>query len=124
MELSYTGVEGLTLKYGQGDSGAPAAEVESTTMMASYAIGSFTAFCFKTDADNTGAADREVDSYQVAYTVSEDISVTYGSETFDTAGNAVDEEVTGFGVSYTTGGMTISASQIKAEGAATLQLLN
>ena len=45
--LVYTGVEGLTLKYGQGDSGAPAAEIESTTMMASYAIGSFTCFCFK-----------------------------------------------------------------------------
>ena len=45
--LTYTGVEGLTVKYGTGDSGAPAAEIESTTMMASYAMGSFTACCFK-----------------------------------------------------------------------------
>ena len=86
-------------------------------MMASYAIGSFTVSASNTDADNV-AADREVTSYQVAYTVSEDISITYGTETFDLTGNAVDEEVTGLGVSYTTGGMTLSGSMINAEGAA------
>ena len=44
--VSYTGVEGLTLNYGIGDSGAQAAEVEHTTMSGSYALGSLTAFCF------------------------------------------------------------------------------
>ena len=116
--LVYTGVEGLTVKYGQGDSGAPGAETESTTMMASYAIGSFTLSASNTEADNTGAANREVDSYQLAYTVSDDISVTYGSETFDLAGNATDEEVEAFGISYTSGGMTISANSYEATGAA------
>ena len=115
--LVYTGVEGLTVKYGQGDSGAPGAETESTTMMASYAIGSITLSASNTEADNTGAANREVDSYQLAYTVSDDISVTYGSETFDLAGNATDEEVEAFGVSYTSGGMTISANSYEATGA-------
>ena len=115
--LVYTGVEGLTVKYGQGDSGAPGAETESTTMMASYAIGSFTLSASNTEADNTGAANREVDSYQLAYTVSDDISVTYGSETFDLQDNATDEEVEAFGVSYTSGGMTISANSYEAKGA-------
>jgi len=115
--LVYTGVEGLTVKYGQGDSGAPGAETESTTMMASYAIGSFTLSASNTEADNTGAANREVDSYQLAYTVSDDISITYGSETFDLTGNATDEEVEAFGVSYTSGGMTISANSYEAKGA-------
>tara|TARA_B110000037_G_scaffold86961_1_gene103049 strand:- start:65 stop:517 length:453 start_codon:yes stop_codon:yes gene_type:complete len=114
----YTGVEGLTVKLGTGDSGTKTANVSSTTMSASYAIGSFTVSASNTEADKTGAANREVSSYQVAYTVSEDISVTYGSETFDLTGNSVDEEVTGLGVSYTTGGMTISGSMINAEGGA------
>jgi outer membrane protein OmpU len=113
----YTGVEGLTVKLGQGDSGAPGAETESTTMMASYAIGSITVSASQTDADNKGSANREVSSYQVAYTVSDDISVTYGSETFDLQDNATDEEVEAFGVSYTTGGMTISANSYEATGA-------
>ena len=116
--LVYTGVDGLTLKLGQGDSGARSAEIESTSMVASYAFGSFTVSASNTTADKTGAANREVTSYQIAYTVSENMSLTYGQETFDLTGNAVDEEVTGLGVSYTTGGMTLSGSMINAEGGA------
>ena len=113
----YTGVEGLTVNYGVGDSGVQGAEVDHTTMSASYALGSLTLSVSRTDIDNAGStADIEWDSYQVAYTISENISATYGSETVDTGGTSVDEEVTGFGVSYTTGGMTISGSMINAEG--------
>ena len=113
----YTGYDGLTLKYGSGDSGAPTAEIESTTMMASYAIGSLTVGVSQTEADKTGAANRVVDAFQIAYTVTDDISVTYGNETFDLTGNATDEEVEAIGVSYTSGGMTISANQYEAKGA-------
>jgi len=117
--VSYTGVEGLTVNYGVGDSGVQGAEADHTTMSASYAIGSLTLSVSRTDIDNAGAtADKEWDSYQVAYTITENVSATYGSETVDTSTSSVDEEVTGFGVSYTTGGMTISASQINAEGGA------
>ena len=115
--LVYTGYDGLTLKYGNGDSGAPASETESTTMMASYAIGSLTASVSQTEADNTGAANRTLDAFQIAYTMTDDISLTYGNETFDLAGNATDEEVEAIGVSYTSGGMTISANQYEAKGA-------
>ena len=116
--LVYTGFDGLTVKYGTGDSGAPTTEIESTTMMASYAMGSFTVGVSQTEADKTGADNRTVDSYQVAYTMTDDISVTYGSETFDTVSSSVDEEVQAIGVSYTSGGMTISANQYEAKGAA------
>ena len=116
--LVYTGYDGLTLKYGNGDSGAPSSETESTTMMASYAIGSLTASVSQTEADNTGAANRTLDAFQIAYTMTDDISLTYGNETFDLAGNATDEEVEAIGVSYTSGGMTISANQYEAKGAA------
>lgn len=115
--LVYTGVEGLTVKFGQGDSGAPGATIESTTMMASYAIGSFTVSASNTEADKTGAANEEVDSFQLAYTVTDDLSVTYGEETFETVGSATDEEVESFGVSYTTGGMTLSANTYEGTGA-------
>ena len=115
--LVYTGFDGLTVKYGTGDSGAPTSEIESTTMMASYAMGSFTVAVSQTEADKTGANNRTVDSYQVAYTMTDDISVTYGSETFDTVSSSVDEEVQAIGVSYTSGGMTMSATQYEAKGA-------
>ena len=116
--VSYSGIEGLTLNYGIGDSGTQTAEAEHTTISGSYAYGPLTVSLSQTEIDNAGStADIEWDSYQVAYTVSENMSVTYGVETKDTGGQTTDEEVTGFGVSYTTGGMTISASQINAEGA-------
>ena len=72
-----------------------------------------------TEADKTGAADREVRFFQIAYTVSDDLSLTYGEETFDLTGNRLlMKKLSGFGVSYTTGGMTLSAKTYKAEGAA------
>jgi outer membrane protein OmpU len=113
----YSGVEGLTLKYGTGKSGTKKLEATSTTVMASYAIGSLTLSASDTMTDNVGA-DREVRSYEIAYTVSDDLSVTYGTETFDLTGNATDEDVTGLGVSYTTGGMTLTGAIINVEGAA------
>ena len=85
--------------------------------MASYAIGSLTVGVSQTEADKTGAANETVDSFQIAYTVSDDISVTYGNETHDLTGDSTDEEVEAIGVSYTSGGMTISANQYEAKGA-------
>ena len=60
--------------------------------------------------------DDEVTSYKVSYTVSDDLSISYGHETHETAGSTTDEEVEAITVSYTTGGMTITAAQIEAEG--------
>ena len=113
----YTGVEGLTLKFGQGDAGPPSGETRATTMHASYAIGSFTLGVANTKNDITGAVNREKDSMQIAYTLTEDMSLTYGTETYETGGKATDEEISKVGVSYTTGGMTISAGQIESKGA-------
>ena len=116
--LVYTGVEGLTFKYGHGDSGTPSAQASHTTIMASYAVGSFTLSASNTEDDNAdGTADRDVTSYQLAYTLTDDISLTYGNEVFDKVGEGTDEEVDAIGVSYTTGGMTITANTYEATGA-------
>ena len=114
--VAYTGVEGLTLKYGTGDSGAVAAEIESTTMMASYAISSVTLSASHTTADKVGADNREVTAYQVAYTVSDNLSVTYGTEEYNTATELTNAEIDSIGVSYTTGGMTLSANTFETTG--------
>jgi len=115
--IAYTGVEGLSVKLGTGDSGAPGAEIESTTMSASYAIGSFTLAASNTEATKVGVADREVDAYKVSYTVTDDVSLHYAAEEYATVGSAVDEEIDSFGVSYTSGGMTISANTFTTAGA-------
>jgi outer membrane protein OmpU len=114
--LSYTGVEGLTLDFAQGETETVGSQQDHTTIKASYAIGSFTLGYSNTESiySNSASIDEEVSSWQVAYTVSDDLSITYGTEEFETEAQAVDEEMTGLGVSYTTGGVTISANQFNA----------
>jgi outer membrane protein OmpU len=116
--LKYTGVDGLMVQYGTGDSGAPAAEIESTTMSASYAFSSFSLAASNTEATKVGAANREVQAYKVTYTVSDDISVHYAEATYETVGSATDEEIESYGASYTSGGMTLSATTYATAGAA------
>ena len=115
---TYSGFEGLSISYGVGDSGAPGTVLESSTMKASYAMGPVTVAASNTEVDGSGNTnDREVTSYSIGYTVSENISISYGSETFDKSSVSVDEEVEAISASYTSGGVTLSASQYEAKGA-------
>ena len=117
--VSYSGIEGLSLDYAQGDTETVGAKADHTTVKASYAISSFTVSYSDTESDveaSSTTKDEDISSWQVAYTVSDDLSISYGSETIDTEGQSVDEEAEGFNVSYTTGGVTLSATQYNFEG--------
>ena len=116
--VSYAGVEGLTVDYAVGQTDTIGSEEEHTTMKASYAWGSFTLSASNTDNayDLASSTDEEISSWEIAYTVSDDLSVSYGTETIDTEGSAVDEESEGINVSYTTGGVTISATSYEFTG--------
>ena len=123
--LTYTGVEGLSVSYGQGSndgqgagSGGTTANADATSIKASYAMGSFTVAYSDHDYDsNTATSDQDATSWKVSYTVSDAISVTYAQETLDSAGTAdtSDAEYTKLTASYTAGGMTISANMQDAE---------
>ena len=115
--IQYAGVEGLTLDYAVGETETIGSEQEHTTYKASYAYSSFTLSysetesAFDTDADGL---DETVSSYNLAYTVSDDISVAYGEDTIETEDATTDEEISKLNVSYTTGGVTLSATQYSA----------
>ena len=111
--LSYAGVDGLTLDLAEGETNTIGSEATATTMKASYAYSSFTLSYSNTDYvhDLSSATDEEVTSWNIAYTVSDDLSIAYGEETIDTEGSAIDEENSKINVSYTTGGVTLSATQ-------------
>ena len=116
---TYTGIEGLSVSYGSGENGSTAsgAEGDVTTMKGSYAIGSFTAAYSNTESDKAGTGtDEEMSSFKISYTVSDDLSISYGEETHETSGQSVDEEFESISVSYTTGGMTLTAAQYDASG--------
>ena len=117
--VGYTGVEGLSLHYAVGDTETVGTVSEHTTMKASYAYSSFTVSYSdtSTDVESTSTTkDEDITSWQIAYTVTDDLSVSYGTEVIDTEGQSVDEEAAGFNVSYTSGGVTLSATQYNFEG--------
>ena len=115
--LTYTGVEGLSLSWGYGDNNSSVGvDADATTVKASYAIGSFTVGLSNTDySTTTASSDQDVTSWNLAYTVSDAISIAYGSETHELEGSATDIEISGMSASYTAGGMTISAAAINAD---------
>jgi outer membrane protein OmpU len=118
--LTYTGVEGLSASYGQGDAstGVATTEADATTMKASYAIGSFTVAYSNHDYQSAVAnADQETTSYKVSYTVSDEISVSYGTDSIDIEGDADDAEYEKLSASYTSGGMTVTATQASSTDA-------
>jgi len=119
--VGYTGVEGLSVDFAQGEVETVSAPADVTTFKASYAYSSFTLSYsdneYDTDATTGG---QDIESWNLAYTVSDDLSIAYGTETHDAEGSAVDEEVEYFNVSYTTGGVTLSASQYNYEGDANI----
>jgi len=118
--LTYTGVEGLTVHYGAGtnDAGATTAKADVTTMKATYAYGPITVGYSDHEFDSaTDTRDQDVKSYSIAYTVSDAISVSYGTDELSSneATTAVDAEYSKLSASYTAGGMTITATTAEAD---------
>jgi outer membrane protein OmpU len=118
---TYTGVEGLSVSYGFADieSGVSTTSGDHTVMKASYAYGPVTASWSNSEYDigpaNTQATAQEVSSYALSYTVTDSISVTYGSETIESGlASEVDAEYESLKASFTSGGMTISLTSQEA----------
>ena len=119
---NYTGVEGLSAHYAITDVETNAANStgDQTAMKITYAYGPVTVGYSNNDYDvGLATSDQETTSYNISYTVSESISVSYGQETIDSGNTSlVDAEYSGVNASYTAGGMTISAKMIDAENVA------
>jgi outer membrane protein OmpU len=115
--LVYTGVEGLTVSVGTAeDNSVVAVNADYTTMKVAYAYGSITAGISSSEYDHTTAAnDQEVKSWNLAYTVSDSISVSYGQEKIENNLDTADIETDGITASYTSGGMTVTAKSIGAD---------
>ena len=117
--VNYTGMDGLTINYATQDivGATTAASGDHDVLKLSYVYGSFTGTVSNSDySTGTAASNSEAQSYAVSYSVSDELSLTYGSETFEsgTAGDQ-DAEITGISFAYTAGGMTLSGSMKDGE---------
>ena len=114
---TYTGVDGLTIAYGQGEDNKASAKADATAWKVSYAYGPITATATDLEYDHeTATSSRDMTSMAVSYTLTDEISIGYGEEEI-TDGTASSEkaEFSGFDVSYTAGGMTLKAYAQEAE---------
>ena len=116
---TYTGVEGLSISYGVGSndgSAGTANNADVTTMKATYAYGPVTLGMSNSDYDvGSSGTDQEIDSYNIAYTVSDELSLAYGVEEISNSGSAVDPEYSAIVATYTSGGVTLTAKMEEAE---------
>tara|TARA_X000000950_G_scaffold273135_1_gene356607 strand:+ start:406 stop:1392 length:987 start_codon:yes stop_codon:yes gene_type:complete len=119
--VSYTGIDGLTASYATSDIVGSTADLsgDQTVWKLAYAYGPITATASSSEYDvTTVASDQDMTSYAISYTVSDEISVTYGTEEIEKGGSSTDAEYSAISASYTSGGMTISAAMKDAENVA------
>ena len=121
--VGYTGVEGLSVNYAVTDVETALANTsgDQTVMKATYAYGPVTVGYSVSEMD-LGATDlsgdQETTSMAVSYTVTDAISVTYGTEEIDKGSATTDAEYSIIKGSYTSGGMTVSASMADGDNTA------
>ena len=118
---TYTGMEGLTIKYATTDEAGTteALSGDQDVWNISYAMGPITATASNSDFDvGTSTSDQEISSYAISYTISDSMSITYGMEEIEKGGSTTDAEYSVVSASYTSGGMTLSAAMKDAENVA------
>ena len=116
--VSYTAVEGLTAKYSSTniETGVAGTTGDHTAWHLSYAYGPVTGTVTNSEYDvGTASSDQELSSFAISYTISDELSVTYGEDTIEKGGDPTDAEYSVISASYTAGGMTLSASMKEAE---------
>jgi len=110
---TYTGVEGLSVTYASGDDNSVGNVNSATMLKGSYAYGPVTVAYSDYEYDaQTDTADDEMTSYKLSYTISDELSISYGSEEITT--NSLTAEYESISASYTAGGMTITAAMSDA----------
>ena len=115
--LAYTGVEGLTVGYAEDDNGKKGtAKIETNTMYAKYAFGSFTVGVQTSEQDGGNANDDdEFSAHGITYQVSDDLTIGYHASERQFGDQTADQETKSVQASYTMGGMTIKAQSVSAD---------
>jgi len=116
--LAYTGVEGLTIGYGRDDNGLSGnSDLETETMYAKYAFGSFTVGIQESTQDQAQAttSDDEFSAMGITYQVSDDLTIGYNMSERQFGDKTADQESTSLSVSYTSGGMTVAGAMVSMD---------
>ena len=109
-------VDGLTVGYAVQDdtaTGVASSAKDESTMYAKYTFGSITAGYQVSESDNaTASNNQESTGMAISYAISDEMSISYGTHEVETPNDSsdADQEAMLLSASYTSGGMSISAS--------------
>jgi outer membrane protein OmpU len=113
-------MDGLEIGFGTGETAAATAGDKSqtddhTTAYISYVYGPLTVAYQVSEVDTYSStqSDDESTNWGVLYAVNDEMSINYVNHTNEDELTTVDEEVTGWGASYTSGSMTFKAHRNK-----------
>ena len=111
--VTYTGMDGLTIGYGQGDvENVTNTKSNESTLFAKYAMGSVTVGIQKSEKDVETGTDTESTGIGISYQVNDDLTIGYNESTYkDAASTTVDQENSNISATYTMGSMKIAGNR-------------
>jgi len=108
--VSYTGMEGLTVLAAMGENSSAADKIELSVFSVNYAMGPITVGFQSNESDAGTGTDEDFSAYGISYAVSDDLSISYGVSSLDYSSSLEDQDSSAVSVSFTAGGVGISAS--------------
>jgi len=120
-------MDGLMIFGGVGDKGGPATattsyEDDHSTYGLKYTMGAITAGYQHSEIDDNDGTDNtstETDAFGLAFAINDNLSVSYGYQETEIGTGRTDQELTGFAVGYSMGGMSIKAQRNEADESVT-----
>jgi outer membrane protein OmpU len=117
--ISGSPTDGATVFYGQGEKAGTTKELgtDMWTVGGTYAVDAVTMGIQQTSID-AAAVDGDQDRLHLAvsYQINDDLAISYGMSTVEFEGAAsVDEEDSGFSISYTMGSMSLVGSWLESD---------
>ena len=108
----YTGIDGLSVYAAMGENNDASNSADLSNFAVTYAMGSITVGYQNNEVDyGTGTSDQDFTAMGISYAVSDDLSVSYNiSEVDYEASGSENQDAVGISFSYTSGGMTVSAT--------------
>ena len=108
--IQYTGMEGLTVSAAMGENNELADQIDLTVFNLKYAMGPITVGYQSNESDRGTGTDEDFTAYGISYAVSDDVSVSYGASSLDYSSALEDQDSSAVSVSFTAGGVAMSAS--------------
>ncbi len=120
-------MDGLMVFAGVGDKGGPATatteyEDDHSTYGLKYTMGAITAGYQHSEIDDNDGTDNtstETDAFGLAFAINDNLSISYGYQETEIGTGRTDQELTGYAIGYSMGGMSIKAQRNEADESVT-----